>query len=477
MAKRGRKNQKWQEIQDEDLGKDKVSLGDLFKDLASQHPELELKETGRLDTTPRADEFSTDGKKSGNKVTLWHGTTEHRAGAIISQGFVSSNGWIWMTPRHNYARSHAMCRAQGTREGAVLFRCVVDLSEYSDFARHGPHFSFRCNSISRHVIRKIFRLETGRKKDDQKAVITLIDIPIAKDSGKQEVLSWINECMKLMDEKAVRESHPAVAALLKWIKAQYINGRNDPITEEEMLIQMSAVSINQASRHFGVGTNAIESWIDKRRIKVKSLRECPVIPLHLQNVLNDKNQNVIKLWYGTTEDQAREIVEEGFKKSGVRFTKKLSEARSSAIKRAKQRSDTPVVISCEIDLGKHPSFGRSGNAYTFYIPTGKGAVGGVVIGKEVVQDVSVVEDGAPKHSREKTDEREAIDVVVTRTSGKLGVLWWINRYLELEGKTAVGEDHPAVEAVFRWVDAQYSEGRDDPISDEEMRTQVGQFSL
>ncbi len=162
---------------------------------------------------------------------------------------------------------------------------------------------------------------------------------------------------------------------------------------------MSAVSINQASKYFGVGTQAIESWIDKQRIEVKLLRDCPIVSLHLQNA-RSKNKNAIKLWHGTTEGLAKDIVKYGFKKSEAGFTRKLPEARSQAIKKAKQRDDTPVVISCEIDLEKYRSFGKSGpNRYTFYIPSGKGAVDGVVIGKEVVRDVSVV---------------------VTETSGKRG---------------------------------------------------------
>jgi hypothetical protein len=37
-----------------------------------------------------------------------------------------------------------------------------------------------------------------------------------------------------------------------------------------------------------------------------------------------------------------------------------------------------------------------------------------------------------------------VDIVITKNAGKLGVLYWINHYLELEGKESVSEDHPAV---------------------------------
>ena len=36
----------------------------------------------------------------------------------------------------------------------------------------------------------------------------------------------------------------------------------------------------------------------------------------------------------------------------------------------------------------------------------------------------------------------------------------------------MSKDHPTVEAVFNWVEAQYAAGRDEPISDEEILMQV-----
>ena len=277
MAKKNRKKTKWQETQREDVDKNKVSLGDMFKGLAAEHPDLTLEGTGQDYIEPRETDAPVD---AGNEIT--------------------------------------------------------------------------------------------------------------RDSGKQGILAWVNKCMNLISEEAVQEDHPMIESLVKWVEAQYVNGRNDPITEEEMIRQMSAVSINQASKYFGVGTHAIESWIDKHRIEVKLLWDWPIVSLHLQNS-RSKSKNAIKLWHGTTAGLAKDIVKRGFKRSEARFTRKLPEARNLAIKKAKQRDDTPVVMACEIDLEKYRSFGKSGpNTYTFYIPSGEGSVDGVVVGKEVVLDVSVV---------------------------------------------------------------------------------------
>jgi hypothetical protein len=88
----------------------------------------------------------------------------------------------------------------------------------------------------------------------------------------------------------------------------------------------------------------------------------------------------------------------------------------------------------------------------------------------VIRSVPGLEMGA--QSPEEEEEDELIDVVITKNAGKLGVLYWINRYLELTGEEALSEDHPAVEAIFKWVETKYAQGRDEPISDEEMLLQV-----
>ncbi|MCZ6677148.1 MAG: hypothetical protein O7E52_07835, partial [Candidatus Poribacteria bacterium] len=47
-----------------------------------------------------------------------------------------------------------------------------------------------------------------------------------------------------------------------------------------------------------------------------------------------------------------------------------------------------------------------------------------------------------------------------------------NSYLALQNEAPVNDDHPAVEAIHRWVEAEYESGRNDPISDDEMLLQV-----
>ena len=67
---------------------------------------------------------------------------------------------------------------------------------------------------------------------------------------------------------------------------------------------------------------------------------------------------------------------------------------------------------------------------------------------------------------------ELVDIIITRTSGKYGVLLWVNAYQERKGQTPVGENHPAVEEIYRWVEVQYAGDREEAISEEEMLAQV-----
>ena len=81
-------------------------------------------------------------------------------------------------------------------------------------------------------------------------------------------------------------------------------------------------------------------------------------------------------------------------------------------------------------------------------------------------------DKESKRPQEKEDKAELVDIIITRTSGKYGVLLWVNAYLERVVQTSVNEDHPAIEETYRWVETQYAGDREDAISDEEMLTQV-----
>jgi len=186
-------------------------------------------------------------------------------------------------------------------------------------------------------------------------------------------------------------------------------------------------------------------------------------------------RDTVTVWHGTTADRVKAIMEEGFKARGkagkkIWFTMKPTEAHSIAKWRAQQRGEEAVVLCCEINLDKYSEFDRpQSNHYAFRHPR---------IYKEVIRSVSGVKKDKIRRSKEKKEKkrkRESVDVTITKISGKLGILHWINSYLNLKGEDAVSEEHPAVETVHKWVEAQYSEGRDEPIFDEEMLLQVMKY--
>jgi len=470
LARKQKSNLRWKSIKLKPFeDADTAWLAELFQELVPRHPKLTIEKFAK-DHGVDANLISRliDEERGKKNIVLWHGTTDDRAKAIMKEGFRAIGGRkIWFTRNTTFARSHAIGRSQQRYgEAPVVFRCNIDLKKYSDFENHKPHRAFKCSHISPNVIRRVFRLEPDYEDNGE-----LVDFMITKTTRKTEVLRWINQYLYLINEKSVDENHPVVEEIFKWVETQYASGRETPISDEEMLVQMSKISIQQAAKHFGVGTQVIQRWISDGRIKAKSVRGHLVVPIHVKNIQNKRYRNIVTLWHGTTEDRAKAIMEEGFKtgKGKVWFTTEHKFARRHAIGRAGQRrGETPVVISCEVDLEKYQFFKRvNKKTYVFYSPTDKES-----LGKEVIRDISVVKEKFSKRSKEKKGKQQSVDVIVTQNAGKLGVLCWINSYLELEGKAALTEDHSAVGAIFRWVEAQYAEGRDEPISDEEMLVQV-----
>ena len=181
--------------------------------------------------------------------------------------------------------------------------------------------------------------------------------------------------------------------------------------------------------------------------------------------------STVRVWHGTTEDRAKSIMEEGFKAKGkskkIYFTRRSSETHAYAQRRSRQCGEPPVIFCCGIDLGKYTDFERPRpNHYVF---------GHSYIAKDIIRSLSGMEGrkvGRDKQLRKAKDKPESVDVAINKSSGKLGVLYWMNRYLELENKEPINEDHPAVEAVFKWIEMQYTADGEEAISDEEMLIQV-----
>ena len=185
---------------------------------------------------------------------------------------------------------------------------------------------------------------------------------------------------------------------------------------------------------------------------------------------NTEFKNVITVWHGTTIDRAKAIMAEGFKARGragkkIWFTQKSSEAHRRAAQLAQSRGKAPVVFRCQINIGKYTEFDNPRPHHYAFRHS--------YIDKAVISNVSGLEvEVEGKLPQEKEDKGELVDIIITRTSGKYGVLLWVNAYLEKEDQTPVDEDHPAIEEIHRWLEAQYTGDREEAISEAEMLAQV-----
>ena len=185
---------------------------------------------------------------------------------------------------------------------------------------------------------------------------------------------------------------------------------------------------------------------------------------------NTEFKNVITVWHGTTIDRAKAIMMEGFKARGragkkIWFTQKSSEAHRRAAHLAQSRGKPPVVFRCQINIGKYTEFDNPRPHHYAFKHS--------YIDKAVISSVSGLEvNKEGKLLQNKEDKEELVDIILTRTSGKYGVLLWVNAYLEGEARTPIDENHPAIEKIYRWVEAQYVGDREEAISEEEMLVQV-----
>ena len=182
---------------------------------------------------------------------------------------------------------------------------------------------------------------------------------------------------------------------------------------------------------------------------------------------------VARLWHGTSADRIDSILQCGLNtvskghetpsKSTVWLTTSELRARKHAIGRSWDRDQLPFVVGCEVDLAINRLFWKpSPNLYVFCQP----------LGSEVIKTSEEVDER--EWSRRfrlrlrKARRKEIVNVEVTRNSGRLGVLFWINTYLEKYGIPEVTEDNPDARAIVEWVIREYEAGREDPMTAEEL---------
>lgn len=64
--------------------------------------------------------------------------------------------------------------------------------------------------------------------------------------------------------------------------------------------------------------------------------------------------------------------------------------------------------------------------------------------------------------------KRPMGVIITDKSGIAGITHWINSHLGLEGERRIDKRHPGLAKIYKWVMAQYEQGRTTSISNEEL---------
>lgn len=223
------------------------------------------------------------------------------------------------------------------------------------------------------------------------------------------------------------------------------------------------VSLPQAARQCDVTEADVHSWVQRGALDGQFCDGQWWVHLGPRR----GEETLARLWHGTTRDRVDTLVERGFwtvtNRKQIWLTRNELSARTHAIWRARQRRNPPVLVSCEVDLERHPIFcRRSSQIYVFHQP----------LGPEVIKSVQEVDER--EHSRRfrleirKRARKESINIGITKNSGPLGILLWVNAYMDRHSLEPVTMENAVVRQVTEWVEREYADGRDSPIADAEL---------
>ncbi len=225
-----------------------------------------------------------------------------------------------------------------------------------------------------------------------------------------------------------------------------------------------SISVEETAREFCVGEEEVRQLIRRGGLDAQ-VREGQYW-IHLGPW--KREDRLAQLWHGTSGDCIEPIIHHGLQtvsRGGREAWLTSSErwARKHAIGRSRVRNQVPYVVACEVDLLSHWLFWKpSPQVYAFRQP----------LGPEVIKSWEEVDER--EWSRRfrlqlrKAARKETVDVEVTRNSGRLGVLFWINSYLEKLGLPEVTEHNASAGAIIEWVMREYEKGREEPIAAEEL---------
>lgn len=227
------------------------------------------------------------------------------------------------------------------------------------------------------------------------------------------------------------------------------------------------VSLPQAARQFDVTEAGVHLWVQRGALDGQ-FRDGHWW-VHLGPRRGEKT--IVRLWHGTSKDRVDTLIKHGFwmitKGKQIWCTTSEVGARIHAIGRAQRRRGLPVLVSCEVDLERHPIFWkRSSQVYVFHQP----------LGPEVIKSIQEVDEREQSRRFRMEIRRRArensVGIEVTKNAGALGILFWINTYLDKHGLEPVTVENAIVREVIEWVEQEYVDGRDSPIAEGELEVKA-----
>ena len=179
------------------------------------------------------------------RTIFWHGTSQSRADNILQSGF-RPNTFFSRDIRD--CQHFAMNKSRADNSEPAILASTIDLYQYrGQYQEHRFHqriYSF-APTIPPDVIKCV--VNTRRLINWNELVTPLLPQPktkansitIAGRCGAIGAACWVNEYLGLPSNRMVKASHAGVKAIGRWIDNHYSRGRLSPISEKEMLKQMS----------------------------------------------------------------------------------------------------------------------------------------------------------------------------------------------------------------------------------------------
>ncbi|MFC1715757.1 hypothetical protein ACFL6S_18965 [Candidatus Poribacteria bacterium] len=177
---------------------------------------------------------------------IWHGTSLSRADSVLELGFRNNRGGVFFSSNIMMGAYASGARAQ--REGGepAIFAASCDFSKFEygkEFHAENhvteTHYVFRAfiaNRIVKYLLTCHGLYSIGKiLTEGERFRDNMTDITITQNSGVAGIAYWLNSFLNLDNSRRISEAHPAVGQIKAWIDEQYVGGRTQPITDEELL--------------------------------------------------------------------------------------------------------------------------------------------------------------------------------------------------------------------------------------------------